>query len=568
MATVQVIAPTKSILKTEDDRLHNVCAYCRVSTDEEDQRNSLASQQKFFESYFNRHSNWHNVGIFADEGLSGTSLDKRDQFNEMLSLARHGEIELILTKEVSRFSRNVQHLLNIVEELRNKGVYIWFLSDDINTEQSNYRERITQIATNAEQESLRTSRRVRWGQQQRMEQGVVFGRKEMYGYNIVKDEHNKQQFVIVPEEAEIVHKVFEWFAAGDGTYTIAKRLQQMGVKTKRYKNGWSNTVILRLLRNEKYVGDLAQGKTYTPDPLTHKKKYNRGESNRYYIENHHPESAIIERELWERVQALLKENEPPEEVRAMYSNRYWTSGKIFCGCCGGRYVSMRKKQKNIPYKAWICYENNQRGLPRQIMTDTGETVSVGCSGKRVNERVLNSAMHDIVTQIIKPYQVDICNSLKTECIALTKSKDNTSKISTIEKKLARRNKDIVNLTDKYVQGIIPEAAYAATVQTYNNEIKSLKATLIQMKQDNSSFVKLEEKYQECISQIEKIVALTDKEINEGLYRRITKKIVVHPQNILEIHLSFMMKPIYLQYTTKGRGEQYTAEFTILPNLTQ
>ena len=201
MATTEVRQPKQRLLKTQDNERHNVCAYCRVSTDETDQKNSLKSHQKFFESFFKKHSNWNNVRIFADEGLSGTSLEKRNAFNETLSLARYSGIDIIITKEVSRFSRNVQDLLNIVEELQNRGDYIWFLSDDINTESNDYRERLSQIATNAEQESLRTSRRVKWGQLQQMERGMVLGRKEIYGYNIVTDEFGEQHFEIIPEEA-------------------------------------------------------------------------------------------------------------------------------------------------------------------------------------------------------------------------------------------------------------------------------------------------------------------------------------------------------------------------------
>lgn len=199
MATTEVRQPKQRLLKTQDNERHNVCAYCRVSTDETDQKNSLKSHQKFFESFFKKHSNWNNVRIFADEGLSGTSLEKRNAFNETLSLARYSGIDIIITKEVSRFSRNVQDLLNIVEELQNRGDYIWFLSDDINTESNDYRERLSQIATNAQQESLRTSRRVKWGQLQQMERGMVLGRKEIYGYNIVTDEFGEQHFEIIPK---------------------------------------------------------------------------------------------------------------------------------------------------------------------------------------------------------------------------------------------------------------------------------------------------------------------------------------------------------------------------------
>lgn len=562
MATTEVRQPKQQLLKTQDNEKHNVCAYCRVSTDDTDQKNSLTSQERFFASLFRKHENWNNVGIFADEGLSGTSLEKRNAFNEMLSIARYGGIDIIITKEVSRFSRNVQDLLNIVEELRDRGVYVWFLSDDINTQSNDYRERLTQIATNAEQESLRTSRRVRWGQLQQMERGVVFGRKEMYGYNIVTDEFGDQHFEIIPEEAEIIKKIYQWFASGDGTFRIAKRLKDMGIKPKRYANGFSNTVILRILRNEKYVGDLVQGKTYTPNALTHKKKYNRGESAVVRITDHHPESAIIDRDLWNRVQEILKEKAPSDEIKAKHANRYWTSGKVFCGCCGGRYVSYKKKQVNIPYKSWVCFENHQRGKEKQIITDTGETITVGCNGLRVNDRVLQSAIHDIITEIIQPRKQEIIDGLRAEFQNLAKPKDNRKEIAAVEKALAQIQKEASDLTRKHLQGKIPEEIYIATAQDYNDEISEQKAKLARL-QKESNTASEEIRYTEYIAQIESIVDLKEDQINEGLYERVTKKIVVHPNRVLEIHLSFMPRPIFMQYKTTGRGEAYQAEFTII-----
>ncbi len=562
MATTEVRQPKQRILKTQDNERHNVCAYCRVSTDDTDQKNSLASQERFFASLFKKHPNWNNVRIFADEGLSGTSLEKRNAFNEMLSIARYGGIDIIITKEVSRFSRNVQDLLNIVEELRNRGVYVWFLSDDINTESNDYRERLSQIATNAEQESLRTSRRVKWGQLQQMERGVVFGRKEMFGYNIVTDEFGDQHFEIIAEEAEIIKMIYQWFASGDGTFRIAKRLQNMGIKTKRYAKGFSNTVILRILRNEKYVGDLAQGKTYTPNALDHKKKYNRGESAMVYIKDHHPESAIIDRALWDKVQAILQEKAPSEEVKAKHSNRYWTSGKVFCGCCGGRYVSYKKKQVNIPYKSWVCFENHQRGQEKQITTDTGETITVGCNGLRVNDRVLQSAIHDIITEIIQPRKQEIVDGLRAEFQNLAKPKDNRKEIAAVEKALAQIQKEASDCTKKHIQGIIPEEIYTVTAQEYSDEISDLKAKLAQLQKQNNTASE-EMRYAEYIAQIESMVNLQEDQINEGLYERVTKKIVVHPDKVLEIHLSFMPRPIFMQYKTTGRGTAYQAEFTII-----
>ncbi len=563
MAQIQIIEPNKTTLKTDDNEPHRVCAYCRVSTDEKDQRNSLVAQKMFFQRYFNLHSNWTNAGIFSDEGLSGTSLEKRDDFNRMIFEARRGNIDIILTKEVSRFSRNVQHLLNIVEELRKNGVYIWFLSDDINTERNDYREKLTQIATNAEQESLRTSNRVRWGQQQQMQLGVVFGRKEMYGYNIVKDENGIQHFEIVPEEAEVIKKIFEWFASGDGTHRIGRRLEQQGITTKQYKNGWNNTVILRILRNEKYVGDLAQGKTYTPDPLTHKKKYNTGESYRFYITDHHPESAIISRELWNKVQKILEEKAPSEEIKAKHSNRYWTSGKVYCGLCGGRYVSYVKKQKNVPYRAWVCFENHQRGKYKQITLETGETAFVGCNALRVNDRVLKTAVYDIITAYIIPYRDTLLNEMKKEIAELSKPKDTTKQIEKIQTAIEKKQGEISKLTLGWSSGDVPDFAYKSTIGILNKEHEELQAELRKMQEQGNSASAEIQIYNEYIEQLESVLALSENDLNEAFFERITKQIFVFPLNLLRFHFSFIPNPIYMQYKTSGRGKDYKPEFTIL-----
>ncbi len=562
MAQTKIIEPTKKILKTDDNKQHNVCAYCRVSTDELDQKNSLTSQKRFFESYFWSHENWNNVGVFADEGISGTSLEKRDEFNKMIALARKGKIDIILTKEVSRFSRNVRDLLNVVEELREKGVYIWFLSDDLNTESDDYRGSLVEFATAAEKESLRTSRRVKWGQQQQMERGVVFGRKEMYGYNIVKNEYGVQEFEIIEEEAKVIERIFKWFAEGDGTHTIARRLEERGIKTKRYKNGWSNTVILRLLRNEKYVGDLAQGKTYTPDPLTHKKKYNRGESHRFYITDHHPESAIISRDLWNKVQSRLKESEPSDEMKIKYSNRYWTSGKVFCGVCGGRYVSYSKKQKNSVYKAWVCFKNHQRGQEKEITNSIGEKYKIGCNNKRVNDKVFKTALKDIITQVILPQQFAFYQEITTAMETFDTTKDNSIQIKSYEKNINTLKKELKILTEKLISGIVSDSIYISIKEDKENKIAELQAEIFALKSDND-FETSKGLLNNKLEQIKKIVTLSDEEINEELFERITKKIVVHPNRILEIHLSFMLKPIYLRYKASGRGDDYNVIFDAL-----
>lgn len=544
---VERIPPTK---KTGTDELKEirVCAYCRVSTDKEDQRNSFEAQKRYFEREFLRNENWIDCGIYADEGLSGTSFEKREKFLEMLDKAKNKEVDLIITKEVSRFSRNLKDTVNIVDELLENGVYVHFLADRIITSNEKDRERLNQLALYAEQESRRTSERVKWGQLQQMERGIVFGRKRMYGYNIKKNEFDEQYFEIIENEAETVRNIFQWYADGDGTHVIARRLENRGIPAT-YKNGWSNTVILRILRQEKYVGDLHQGKTYTPNPLSHKKKYNRGESEFVRITDHHPESAIIDRELWNKVQKILKEKAPSEEIRAKHNNRYWLSGKVFCGECDSRYVSLRKKQKDTPYKAWICFENHQRGTK-------------SCNAKRVNERVFKIALFDIMSELIRNSKKAMCDSIDADIKKLNDRNSHTRAIEKAETEIQKLQDRIDVLLDSLSDKTITKAEYTRKSTQYKEQIETYRATIKKLKADDNKKgqVKL---LLEMKKQIEYYSNLSDDELNEELFARVTEKIVVHPEHILEFHLSFITSPLFMQYTTKGRGKSYTADFTIL-----
>ena len=565
MGELTVIKPKERPLKIDDDSSYRVCAYCRVSTDQDDQTNSLQAQMDFFEEYFEDYSNWVKVGIFADEGISGTSLNKRDEFNRMCALAKAGKIDMILTKEVSRFSRNIKDFLNILYDLMDHNVSIYFLAEDLTTEIPADLTKITQLIVKAQDESEKTSKRVQWGQERKMRKGVVFGRKEMYAYRIVKDENGKQHFVIVEDEADVVRAIFNWFASGDGTHTIARRLEQQGKKTQRYKNGWTNTVILRMLRNEKYVGDLLQGKTYTKDPLSHKKLYNRGDRNMYYIKDHHPDEAIIDRELWDKVQRILEEKAPSEEVKAKHSNRYWTSGKIYCGLCGGRYVSYRKKQKNTAYKAWVCFENHARGQYKQKILDTGEVTYVGCNALRVNDRVLKNALFDLITEVIKPQKESIIASFKAELEKEHKPQNTKKEIAKLQKETFDLDNKIQTWFEQMVEadGQDDKERFKRMIDKHSIRLADMRKQLADLESKGDDIDDATAFINNCIADLEKIVSLQDDEINEGLFERITKKIVVYPLNVLELHLSFLTSPIRLQYQTSGKGDYYKTIFTIL-----
>ena len=241
-----------------------VAAYARVYTDKDDQINSLATQKSYFADFISSQSNMELSEVYFDEGISGTQTRKRVGFNRMIKDALNGKFNLILTKEVSRFARNTVDTLSYTRKLKEAGVGVIFTIDHIDTRHSDGELRLTIMASLAQEESRKTSERVKWGQQRRMEQGVVFGR-DLLGYQV-----KNGVLSVNSEEVPVINAIFHKYTnEGKGTHAIARELTEEGLKPKRISL-WSATVILRILRNEKYVGDLCQKKTFTPNYLTHK----------------------------------------------------------------------------------------------------------------------------------------------------------------------------------------------------------------------------------------------------------------------------------------------------------
>ena len=318
-----------------------VCAYCRVSTDRGDQSNSFEAQRRFFEEYINSREGWCLSGIYCDEGISGTSVRGRSGFMNMIRAAEAGEVDVIITKEISRFARNTLDSIYYTRELRNLGVGVVFLSDGINTLDADSELRLTIMASVAQEESRRTSERVRWGQRRQMERGIVFGREPM-GYRLCGG-----VLTVDSERAETVLQIFRWYTEEEiGTYAIAKRLNSLSVKPPGVAEKWSSATVARILKNEKYCGDLIQQKTYTPDYLTHAKRINRGEAEFVTIRDHH--EAIVPRHIFDKAQARLEKN------GGVSGGRFPLSGKVICGLCGAKYTSKFKKLRSGGYRLWRC----------------------------------------------------------------------------------------------------------------------------------------------------------------------------------------------------------------------
>ena len=325
-----------------------VASYCRVSTDKDDQINSFETQKAYFREYIQRNPDWELYEIYADEGITGTSTKKRKAFNRMMNDAYEGKFQMIITKEVSRFSRNILDTISYTRELRAMGIGVIFATDRINTLEPESEMILSYIAAQSQEESRRISARVVWGQTRQMEKGVVFG-QSLLGYDV-----KNGQITVNPEGAEIVRLIFHKYAVEQvATSEIARFLTAAGYRTYRGTSNWKSNTVIKILNNEKYVGDLVQKKTYTPDFLTHEKKPNKGTVSLITISNHH--EPIISRKIWNLSQERLHKNNKHTAGENSHSNRYVFSGKIKCGQCGSSFVGRFKYLKDgTKIRRWSC----------------------------------------------------------------------------------------------------------------------------------------------------------------------------------------------------------------------
>lgn len=514
------------------EKKKRVAAYCRVSTDNEDQANSFESQCTFFRKYIERNPDWELDEVFADEGISGTNTKKRKEFNRMIACAQNGDFDLIITKEISRFARNTLDSIYYTRELKKHGVGVIFMNDNINTLDGDAELRLAIMSSIAQEESRKTSERVKWGQQRQMEKGVVFGRS-MLGYDV-----KNGKMYINEDGANVVRLIFQKFVnEGKGIHVIARELQEEGIKPMRVRE-WQNSVILRVIRNEKYCGDLVQKKTYTPDFLSHKKEYNRGQEKFVIIKNHH--EAIISRELFDKANRILDEKSFSQQGKAKYSNRYPFSGKIKCGLCGSSYVARYKTRKDgSRYKAWRCNEAVKQGTPH-INKDGNQ---VGCTGLSIRNEDITHIMY-LVTKSLKYNKKTITNNLFViikSIIAMDTANTEVEKlkgqVSTIENKRTK-------LIDIYMSGDITKEEFTDARSKCDVEIAKLQSAINSIDKKSSNIKQEQEFVQKIMQTINEIV--DGMEYEDEFYKQLLAKMVVMDKDNIDVYLNLL--PFRWSYT--------------------
>ena len=355
--TVSVIEPQTSIL-VDKEKYHQkrVAAYCRVSTDSEEQLTSYQNQMRVYTEMIAANKEWEFAGLYADEGISGTRADKRPEFQRMIRDCQNGKIDYIITKAVSRFARNTEECLEYVRSLKAQGIGIFFEEQNIDTLKNESELYLVIYAGFAQSESESISKHITWTYRKKFEEGKVsFQYKNFLGYR--KGADNQPE--IVPEEAAIVEQIYEMFLAGQPVKMIAQTLQAEKIEIPGKNLSFSKNMIMNILRNEKYCGDCILQKTVTVDCISKTRKVNQGEAPMYIVENNHP--AIISREVFNRVQEELirrqalraKSDKTSITATGKYS-KYALTEVLQCAECGSRYRRVTWTAHGRKKIVWRC----------------------------------------------------------------------------------------------------------------------------------------------------------------------------------------------------------------------
>lgn len=358
MPTVTIIKPT---IETESDRKIRAAAYCRVSSSSDDQINSYIAQMTYYTNKFENSETETLVDLYADEGISGTREDKRPEFQRLIKDCRKGKIDRIYTKSISRFARNTRDCLKNVRELKSLGITIFFEKENIDTANIADEMMITIMGGLAQEESVSISQNMQWSIHKRMQNGTYTASNQPYGYDKIDG-----KLVINESEAAIVRRIYHEYLNGRGLNAICHSLNADGLIMGKSNIVWKKKAVRYILTNEKYIGDCLWRKNYTENVFPFRKPRNRGQADQYYVTDDH--EPIISREVFERVQELLKER--GEFFGNTEFKTYPLTKKIKCGNCGKTF---RKKNINGSFY-WVCMQHDyaaescpSRGLPQDII---------------------------------------------------------------------------------------------------------------------------------------------------------------------------------------------------------
>lgn len=456
MRIVVIPAKSREEIRQSERRLR-VAAYCRVSTDQEEQESSYEAQIGYYTEKINSNAEWQMAGIFADDGITGTQAKKRPEFLKMIRHCRQGKIDMILTKSLSRFARNTVDSLKYIRDLKALGIAIVFEKENINTLETDTEMMLTIMSCFAQAESESISKNVSWGIRQSFKSGnVPMQYARLLGYR--KGDDDKPE--IVPEEAEIVKEIYRLYLDGMSLNMIVDRLNEKGLTTKGSNSPYRKEVVQRILTNEKYTGDALLQKTYVTDCITKKTRKNNGELPMYLVKNHH--EPIISHADFNRVQEEMARRSAKRVIaekltkgeQGKYSAKYALSELLICSECGSHYRRVTWTAKGFKEIKWRCISRIQYGKKKCHSSPTVEEQALHRAiVSAINEFCevkddVTKALRESITEMLDPNLNGSVQAAQQQIDELARNIDELIKLATVPETAATVMADIEKFSEE------------------------------------------------------------------------------------------------------------------------
>ncbi len=508
-----VIIPAKSQEEIKQSKRLRVAAYCRVSTDEDEQINSYKAQIEYYTEKINKNPEWQMAGIFADEGISGTQAKKRPEFLKMIRLCRQGKIDLILTKSFSRFARNTVDSVDYIRELRALGIGVVSEKENMNTLNEDSEMLITILSCFAQAESESISKNVSWGVRQSFKNGKVpIKYSTLLGYR--KGENDLPE--VIPDEAEIVKEIFRSYLDGMSLKQIADSLNSRGVKTKHKNTTWKPEIVKGILKNEKYSGDAILQKTYVTDCITKKTRKNNGELPMYIVKNHH--DPIVSRDDFNRVQEEMARRSAKRNIaekltkteQGKYSAKYALSELLICGECGTHYRRVTWTAKGFKEIKWRCINRIQYGKKKCHDSPT------------IDEQPLQKAIVETINEFCE-VKDDVATVLREGVGEVLDLNLNGS----VQAAQQRIDELTHNIDELIKLATVPESAASAMtdIEKFSEEMKTLREFIETEKAKQAAKQQGSDELNAVLEQLEK-TNFTMTEYDDVVVRQLIEKVTV------------------------------------------
>ena len=520
MAEVEVIKASEGTVNRRRDTIgkgltlerQRVAAYVRVSTDGEEQLQSFQSQMEYYTDKISKNKDWAFVGIYSDEAITGTKTAKREGFLNMISDCMNGLVDVVLTKSISRFSRNLVDTLQYVRMLKEKNVAIIFEKENINTLSMESEMALALLSTLAQNEVESLSANTKMGLKMKMKRGELLGFNGCLGY----DYHQEDKSLSMnEEEADIVRWIFNRYNQGYGAYTIAKDLTRLGKKNKKGIVKWTDSGIRGIISNEKYKGDLLLGKTFTVDPLTKRRLDNMGEEDQFYIKNHH--EAIVSEEEWNMAQEIRKSRYGKntsiiEGTREKQSRKFAFSSMCECAYCGTKF-SRRSHHQDTQHKkpVWVCRTAANKG-------------KASCpDSKAIDESILENAFVESF-QLLADNFDDILESVLESIEIELSSTDNSDRLKRVDKSLATVEAKRKKLTDMLLDDKISKEAYDERFDEFTRKISQTKQEQQILIENEAAKKDVGKRMKEIRARISEVKVMD--RFDRAVFESIVKKVII------------------------------------------